>query len=132
LSFQAAQIRWLFLILATRSSARRRRPKPVRDRSLLFDAEFSPAGKALSRLAGFALLALALACWPRLGAETRLATRALCLFSALSAIYLVYLGAGSGLVGLLLWPAAVGHAVLAILLLRDWLAGSRSAEITGR
>src|SRR5215469_14624241 len=33
LSFQAAQIRWLFLILATGSSARRRRPKPVRDRS---------------------------------------------------------------------------------------------------
>ena len=63
--------------------------------SLLFGAEFSPAGQALSRLAGFALLALTLACWPRLGVERRAAVRALFVFSLLSALYLVYLG----------WPA---------------------------
>ena len=34
---------------------------------LLFGAELSEAGNALGRLAGFALLALALACWPKLG-----------------------------------------------------------------
>jgi hypothetical protein len=36
---------------------------------LLFGTEFSPSGLALGRLAGFALLALALACWPGSGTE---------------------------------------------------------------
>jgi len=89
--------------------------------SLLFGAEFSPAGQALSRLAGFALLALTLACWPRLGVERRTAVRALLVFSLLSAFYLVYLGVASGLTGPLLWPAATLHLALAILLARrEW------------
>jgi len=89
---------------------------------LVFGAEFSAAGKALGRLAGFALLALALVFWPGLGAERKSAARALILFSLLSAIYLVHLGVGSGPAGILLWPAAAVHAALTILLAWTWLA----------
>jgi hypothetical protein len=87
---------------------------------LLFGAALSDAGQALGRLAGIALLALALACWPGL-AERKSSARALILFSLLSAIYLLYLGVGSGPVGILLWPAAALHAALTILLVWTWL-----------
>ena len=43
------------------------------------------------------------------------AIRALLVFSLLSAVYLVYLGVGRELVGILLWPAASGYAALTIL-----------------
>ena len=71
---------------------------------LLFRAELSAAGQALGRLAGFSLLALALACWPVRGAETKSnpALRALLAFSLLAAVYLVYVGIGGKIVGILL------------------------------
>lgn len=85
---------------------------------LLFGAELSAAGQALGRLAGFALLALAFACWPGRGATTGSvpALRALLVFSLLTTIYLVYLGSSGQLAGPLLWPAAVLHAALTIIL----------------
>jgi hypothetical protein len=92
---------------------------------LLFGAELSTAGQALGRLTGFTLLALALGCWPKLGADTKSAIRALLVFSLLTTVYLIYLGVGRELVGILLWPAAAGHAALTILLSRSWLSGSR-------
>jgi hypothetical protein len=90
---------------------------------LLLGAELSNSGQALGRLAGFALLALALACWPGARAESRPAPalQALLAFSVLTAIYLLYLGIGSELVGKLLWPAAALHAIVAIILARAWL-----------
>jgi hypothetical protein len=71
---------------------------------LLFGAELSDAGQALGRLAGFALLALALACWPTVGAEGEpsSALRAMLVFSLLTTIYLVYVGVGGELAGVLL------------------------------
>jgi hypothetical protein len=95
---------------------------------LLFGAGFSAAGQALGRLAGFALLALALACWAGLGAERRSAALALILFSLLSTIYLVYLGIRGEPVGILLWPAAATHAALTITLTRDWLDSSKTSR----
>jgi hypothetical protein len=98
---------------------------------LVFGAGFSPAGQALGRLAGFSLFALALACWPRLGADRVSSIRALLLFSLLSAIYLIYLGVHRGLVGPLLWPAVALHAALTIMLIRGWFVGSQSDRPTG-
>ena len=97
---------------------------------LLFGAPLPPAGQALGRLAGFALLALALACWPRQSTAeaSRSALAALFGFSVLTAIYLVYLGIVRQLAGLLLWPAGALHLALAILLARAWLAGSQSGK----
>ena len=71
---------------------------------LLFGAELSDPGQALARLTGFALLSLALACWPRRGTERGpvSALRALLLFSVLTTAYLAYLGIGGALIGILL------------------------------
>jgi hypothetical protein len=96
---------------------------------LLFGAGLSDAGQALGRLAGFALLALALACWPG-GAASRSALRALLVFSLITTIYLVYVGVGGALVGVLLWPAVALHAALTFLLMRGWLNGLRPTTTT--
>jgi hypothetical protein len=96
---------------------------PLVTRLLLGD-EVSGAGVALGRVAGFALLGLGLACWPGLesaGVNTP-ALRALLTYNLLTTLYLAYLGIDGGLVGSLLWPAVVIHAVLTFLLVRGWLA----------
>jgi len=95
---------------------------------LLLGVELSESGQIVGRFAGFALIALVLACWPRGGTEGVAASplRALLVFSVLVALYLVYLGIGSGSVGPLLWPAAVLHSVVAIFLARTWVISSPS------
>ena len=97
---------------------------------LLFGAALSGAGQALGRLAGIALIALALACWPRknAGSEANSALPALLVFSLLAALYLVYVGIRGEFVGVLLWPAAATHIVLAILLARAWIHKRRAAQ----
>ncbi len=90
---------------------------------LLLGEGVSGAGMALGRVAGFALLALGLACWPGLesaGVNTP-ALGALLTYNLLATLYLAYLGIGGGLVGSLLWPAVVIHGVLMLLLGRAWL-----------
>jgi hypothetical protein len=87
---------------------------------LLLGADLSGAGEAVGRVAGFALLALAVACWPkaeRVGLESS-ATRALFAYNTLAAAFFLYLGARGAFVGVLLWPAAALHGVLAILFAR--------------
>jgi hypothetical protein len=98
---------------------------------LVFGAGFSPAGQALGRLSGFTLFALALACWPRPGAERKASIQALLLLSLLSAIYIIYLGVRRGLAGPLLWPAAALHAALSVMLILSWVIGSQSDRPTG-
>ncbi len=95
---------------------------------LLLGVELSESGQIVGRLAGFTLIALVLACWPRAGAEGAAASslRALLLLSVLVALYLVYLGIGGSLVGPLLWPAVVLHSVVAIVLARAWINNSAS------
>jgi len=97
---------------------------------LLFGAALSGAGQALGRLAGIALIALALACWPRKNAasEASAALPALLVFSLLATIYLIYLGFGGALAGPLLWPAAGLHAALTIILALRWLNRSRATS----
>ena len=94
---------------------------------LLLGAELSGVGFALGRLTGFALLALAVACWPdtRPASGHAAALRALLTYSLLVTAYLLSLGLGGTLVGRLLWPAVVAHAVYTLLLGRAWLGRSR-------
>jgi hypothetical protein len=91
---------------------------------LLLGAELSEPGQAVGRLAGFALLALRLACWPAAQAPSRTVAplRAMLLYSLLTTIYLLYLGATSDLVGLLMWPAIAFHAASTLLLGRAWFS----------
>jgi hypothetical protein len=65
----------------------------------------------IARVAGIALVALGVACWPgppRLG---------MLLYGAAVTLYLACLGI-VGVGGLLLWPAVVLHAILTALLIR--------------
>lgn len=66
----------------------------------------------VARVAGIALIALGVACWPgppRAGMLT---------YSAAVTLYLAYLGLVDGLAGVLLWPAVVLHLILTTLLIR--------------
>lgn len=90
---------------------------------LLLGVELSEPGRVVGRLAGFTLLALTLACWP-VGGAGRSALLALLVFSALTTVYLFYVGLGGVLVGPLLWPAVALHGVLTILLVRCCLGSS--------
>jgi hypothetical protein len=85
---------------------------------LLLGADLSRAGQALGRIAGFALLALGWACWPRQeGARSgSAAPLALLIYNVPTTIYLAYLGIGEDSAGILLWPAVAVHAVLSIIL----------------
>jgi hypothetical protein len=84
---------------------------------LLLGATLAAPGVAVARLAGFALLALGLACWPARNAKARSApTRGLFVYNLLAALFFLYLGIAHELVGILLWPAAAVHAILSVLL----------------
>jgi hypothetical protein len=97
---------------------------------LLFASDLTQPGQEMGRVAGLALLGLALACLPRPGAgETSTATiEGLLLLSVLVTAYLVYLGLSTASVGVLLWPAAATHVALAILLARVWINKQRTAQ----
>jgi hypothetical protein len=74
------------------------------------------AGVAIpvARVAGIALIALGIACWPGsplIGMLT---------YSAMVALYLAYLGLGAGMSGILLWPAIILHILLTAVLARTW------------
>ncbi len=89
---------------------------------LIFGVRLPDGGAVagLGRLAGVALLCLGLACWPdSRGTESRSGRRALFLYNLLVGLYLAFMGATTGLVGLLLWPGCALHLVLASLLARD-------------
>ncbi|MGO8837999.1 MAG: hypothetical protein ACLQAH_04640 [Limisphaerales bacterium] len=90
---------------------------------LLLGAELAGVAVVVARVAGIALLALGIGCWPgpaSLGMLT---------YNALATVYFAWLALGREWVGPLLWPAAGLHAVLAILLGRAWL---RSLKTGGR
>jgi hypothetical protein len=93
---------------------------------LLGESVLGAAGMALGRVAGFALLALGLACWPDADSVTDNlpVLRGLLAYNLLTALYLAYLGISGQGVGILLWPAVALHAVLAFLLARARLAPS--------
>jgi hypothetical protein len=96
-------------------------------RLILGVAELSEAGQALGRLTRIAMIGAALGSWsaPAAASCPASALRVLTIYNLLATIYLAYLGFAGQLVGLLLWPAVVLHAVFSILLSRDRLAVAR-------
>src|SRR6476620_11878367 len=77
---------------------------------LLLGEEFTGVTIQVGRVAGIALIALGIACWPGPPLVGMLT------YSSLAALDLAYLGVADGLTGVLLWPAVALHAVLSILL----------------
>jgi len=86
---------------------------------LLLGAEPPEPGVIVSRVAGMALVGLGIACWPVWRPAQRLtgARVGMLAYSLLITAYLLALGLRRNWTGVLLWPAAVLHAVLSLLLL---------------
>jgi len=77
---------------------------------LLLGEDLAGIAIPVARVAGVALVALAIACWPgppRLGMLT---------YSVAVTLYLAYLGLVHGMGGVLLWPAVALHVILTALL----------------
>lgn len=85
---------------------------------LLLGEEFTGAGIVSGRVAGIALIALGVACWPGP------AVAGMLIYSAVVAFYLAYVGFAGGMTGILLWPAVVLHLVLIALLARTSMKNS--------
>jgi hypothetical protein len=88
---------------------------------LLLGAELTGGSIPVARVLGIALLALGVGCWPGSTALCGMLT-----YSALVTLYLSYLGLVGGFTGILLWPAVVLHAILTILLAREWFKSRKS------
>ena len=73
---------------------------------LLFGEELTGAGILAGRVAGIALIALSVACWPGPPVAGML------IYSAAVTIYLAYVGLAVGSAGNLLWPAVALHLVV--------------------
>ena len=100
--------------------------------SLLIGGDEPVRAMPLARVAGIVLLALGVACWPPGGSATSEppAVRAMLMYNALIALYLAYLFAAGHLGGVLLWPAVLLHAAVAVMLAWAWRA-ERSAPAGG-
>jgi hypothetical protein len=80
---------------------------------LLLGEQFTGVAIPVARVAGIALIALGIACWPGPPLVGML------IYIASVTLYLAYLGFAEGLTGALLWPAVALHAILTALLTRD-------------
>lgn len=96
---------------------------------LLLGAELSGVAVPVACVAGIALIALGVACWPGSALAGMLT------YGVGVMLYLAYLGIRGEWVGILLWPAVVLHAALSVLLARARLkaqnAGPRSNDASG-
>ena len=81
---------------------------------LLLGQELSGVAVPVARVAGLALIGLGIACWPGM------LLAGILTYSATVALYLAYAGLVGGFTGTLLWPAILVHAVLSVLLAREW------------
>ena len=81
---------------------------------LLLGQELAGSAVPVARVAGIALIGLAIACWPGPPRAGMLA------YSAAVALYLAWLGLTGSATGTLLWPAVILHLILSALLIRDW------------
>ena len=88
---------------------------------LLFGVELTDVAVIAARVAGIALVALGITCWP----GTQLI--GMLTYSAAIALYLAWVGLAGGSAGILLWPVVVLHIILTALLVRA-LSGERDAK----
>lgn len=87
---------------------------------LLLGEELTGVAVPVARVAGIALIALGIACWP---GPPRVAMLS---YSAVVTLYLAYVGFAGGLGGILLWPAVALHAILTALLTRQSTGGTET------
>jgi len=97
---------------------------------LLLGEDLTGVAIPVARVAGIALIALGVACWPGSDADNSpsRALRAMLCYSLSTTLYLAYLGIGGERVGRLLWSAVAIHAILTTLLVRAWLKEHRARQ----
>jgi hypothetical protein len=88
----------------------------------LLGEELAGAALAIARVAGVALIALGVACWPGPPLAGMLT------YSALITVYLAYLGFAGGLTGVLLWPVIVVHVIMTAFLIREFMRTARGKD----
>ena len=93
---------------------------------LLFGSETGASGVLMTRVAGIALIALGVACWPD-GKMFR-AFLGMLTYTLLAMLYLVYVDVNGG-VGILLWPALAEHAAMAVLLFLAWRKERKATQL---
>jgi hypothetical protein len=81
---------------------------------LLLGQEVVGVAIPVARVAGIALIALGVACWPGTPLGGMLT------YGVAVAAYLAYCGVTGTMTGVMLWPAVVLHSVLALLLAIAW------------
>jgi hypothetical protein len=89
---------------------------------LLLGQQLAGVAIPVAHVTGIALIALGISCWPAgplIG---------MFVYSSVVTLYLAYVGVAGEFSGALLWPAAVVHAVLAVLLGRAVLATETKAR----
>src|SRR5512137_932497 len=89
---------------------------------LLLGVDLTGVATIVARVAGIALIALGVACWPgtpQVGMLT---------YSAAVTLFLAYAGLACGFAGILLWPAVALHGVLTVLLARAMFARGKTAD----
>jgi hypothetical protein len=84
---------------------------------LLLGEDLTGVAVPVARVAGIALIALGIACWPGTPLMGML------IYSAAVAVYLAYVGFAGGFGGVLLWPAVVLHVILTALLIWESTRG---------
>lgn len=89
---------------------------------LILGVELPDVAQGVARLAGIALLAFAVVCWPESSAKNAAsAVRGLLLYNLLAVIYFCYWRFTFS-AGPLLWPAVALHAILTVLFVRVQLS----------
>ena len=83
---------------------------------LLLGERLSDVATPVARVAGIALIALGIACWPRWPPLP-----GMLVYSGAVTLYLAHLGFAGGLSGVLLWPAVVLHLILTAFLMHSAL-----------
>ncbi len=90
---------------------------------LLLGQETTGVAIVVARVAGIALIALAIACWPGPPVLGML------VYSAVVTLGLAYLGWSGAYGGILLWPAVIVHLILTVLLARGLPRALRDREV---
>lgn len=92
---------------------------------LLLGDGLGPTGVAAVRVLAVGLLSVGIAGWQSQGQDVRLAPQAgLCVYNVGAATVLAILGTTGGMIGNLLWPVAVLHALIGAMML--WVILVRS------
>jgi hypothetical protein len=84
---------------------------------LLLGAELAGNSADIARVAGIAILALGVACWPGFTPRCGMLT-----YGAAITLFLGYGGFAGRFGGVLLWPAVIAHLILTALLARTFIS----------